>query len=444
MPDDTTIIFKLRKGAKTAPVAPLNGREVTADDVAYSFQRLVFDPKSLSRGNGDILKSVEAIDKYTVKFTGKQRSLLLLETAATVPLFIIHREVVEKFGDLRNQALGAGAFYQERKQPAVGLFLKKNPNYYDADKVGPDQLEYLTIPDNAAVIAAFRTGKLSDLSYGGISKADKDALLRTNPDIQVADADRGGNSVMSLRSDQPDKPWADFRVRKAMSMGIDREGLITAMYGGEGLYSGYVPCQLPQAVPCEELKGLDIMKFNATEAKRLLAEAGYPKGFKFMIIWPTKGVTPSPVTQLLASMWQKNLGLTVDLETEGVSSVAWRAQGYSGDYTDMAQVGGPGLPNWYEFLTQTISSKGRWPWFKFTQFDKDIDDIMVTLDPKEQIAKTQALQRLLLTSEKYGGYAVLIPAGKNFAVAQPWIKNWHPMLRYRHHRYLWIDQSLKR
>src|SRR5262245_15481042 len=100
-PNDTTYRFKLKKRVRWQPKPPVNGRELTADDVKYTYERFLTIP---GNGNKPVLESVEkidALDKYTVKFTLKEPNAWFLDLLASTSTWIVAKECVEKFGDLK-------------------------------------------------------------------------------------------------------------------------------------------------------------------------------------------------------------------------------------------------------------------------------------------------------------------------------------------------------
>ena len=100
-PDDKTYVFKLKKGVRWHPKPPVNGRELTADDVKYTYDRFL---TIVGNGNKPVLESIDKIDvldKHTVKFTLKEPNAWFLDMLASTSAWIIAKECVEKFGDLK-------------------------------------------------------------------------------------------------------------------------------------------------------------------------------------------------------------------------------------------------------------------------------------------------------------------------------------------------------
>src|SRR5712692_3932862 len=133
-PNDTTYLFKLKKGVRWHPKPPVNGRELTAEDVKYTYERFL-----TIKGNGnkpvlEMIDRVEAVDRYTVKFTLSEPFAWFVDALAATSTWIIAREAVEKFGDLKKAeaAIGTGPFMLERHEPNVRMTFVSNPHYFVA------------------------------------------------------------------------------------------------------------------------------------------------------------------------------------------------------------------------------------------------------------------------------------------------------------------------
>ena len=127
-PTDTTYVFTLKKGVRLQPKPPVNGRELTAADVRYTFERLLTEKGSNASMYRSIAK-VEALDKYTVRFTLQEPFAWFLDMVAS-PMAgaIVARECVEKFGDLKRPeaVVGTGPWMLESYKPNVSVTLVRN------------------------------------------------------------------------------------------------------------------------------------------------------------------------------------------------------------------------------------------------------------------------------------------------------------------------------
>src|SRR5262249_16536730 len=132
-PDDTTYIFYLRQGVKWHNKPPVNGRELVADDVKFTFDRFLTIEGNPGRELLESVAGVEVVDRYTVKFLLKEPFVWLLDTLASgLCMWIIAPEVVKQYGDLKKveTAIGTGPFVLEQYEPNVKTVFRRNPDYF--------------------------------------------------------------------------------------------------------------------------------------------------------------------------------------------------------------------------------------------------------------------------------------------------------------------------
>ena len=160
--NDTTYVFKLKKGVRFHAKPPVNGRELTAEDVRYTYERILTDKGSVNVSMYRAIAKVEAVDKYTVRFTLKEPFAWFLDMIAN-PMAgaIIAKECVEKFGDLKKPeaVIGTGPWMLDGYKPNVSITLVRNPTYFVAGLPYIDRVEMFVDEDNASRIAAFLGGK---------------------------------------------------------------------------------------------------------------------------------------------------------------------------------------------------------------------------------------------------------------------------------------------
>src|SRR5262245_12160394 len=227
-PNETTYVFRLRKGVRWHPKPPVNGRELTADDVVYSmdrFRHLTSNPQNYLLGSVD---RVEATDRYTVKVTLKEPYVWFPDIVAN-PMTgaIVARECVEKFGDLKKweATIGTGPWMLDSYRPNIGMTLARNPHYFVAGLPYVDRVEIVIDQDQASRMVAFH-GKKFDLGpegTGGISRPDwnqlRDQLQKKRPGLRTAEFPSNVRLGVSMRSDRP--PFSDVRVRRAVSLALN-------------------------------------------------------------------------------------------------------------------------------------------------------------------------------------------------------------------------------
>ena len=323
-PNETTYVFKLRKGVRWHNKPPVNGRELTADDVVFSLNHFL---TVKGNANAYMLKSVdkvEALDKYTVKFTLKEPSVWFLDMLANPhAVAIVAKEVVEKHGgDLKKweSVIGTGPWMLDSYRPNVGLTYVRNPSYFMPGLPYIERVEATVDEDNASRMAAFLSGKY-DLGWefpGTINRVDwvqiKDRLKQSRPKLQTVEFPSPVMSHISMRTDL--KPFSDVRVRQAMSLAIDRQAIIEAVFEGVGAVNPAVPAALREwSIPLDKLgEGAKYYKYDPAEAKRLMAAAGYPNGFPGTMCFTTYGSTILVDSMQLVQKDLKAVGIDVKID----------------------------------------------------------------------------------------------------------------------------------
>jgi peptide/nickel transport system substrate-binding protein len=323
-PDETTYVFKLRRGVRWQPKPPVNGRELTAEDVVYSVERF---RTIKGNANASMLRPVdrvEAVDRHTVRFTLKEPYAWFLDMLANpMAVCIVARECVEKFGDLRSPeaTVGTGPWMLDSYRPNVGMTLVRNPSYFVAGLPYIDRVEIFVDEDNASRMAAFVGGKY-DIGWenpGTINRTDwvqiKDTLKRRRPNLQTAEFPANVVTNIFMRTDKA--PFSDVRVRQAMSMAIDRPAIVNATLEGVGVMNPAVPAGLKEwSIPLDQLgEGARYLRYDPGAARKLLAEAGHPRGFSATVDFATYGSTVLVDAAQLVIKYLKDVGIDAKLNT---------------------------------------------------------------------------------------------------------------------------------
>ena len=447
-PNETTYIFKLRRGVRWHPKPPVNGRELTADDVRYTIERFLTvkgNPMSYMLSSVD---RVEAVDRYTVKFIMKEPFSWLLDVLANpMAVAIVARECVEKFGDLRKSdaMVGTGPWMLEHYRPNVGLTFIRNPHYFVPGLPYIDRIEYLVDEDNASRMAAFLAGKY-DLGWefpGSINRTDwvqiKETLKQKRPNLRTAEFPSNVETHISMRTDQP--PFKDVRVRQAVSLAIDRQGMIDTSFEGAGNLNAAVPAGLVDwALPISQMgDSAKYFRHDPAEARRLLAAAGYPNGFAASLCFTTYGSTLLSDNAQLVLKDLKTIGITTKLDQREYG--AFIASCYFGKFDSMTF--GPQTP----FLDPDNFLFGmHYPGEAKNQSHVDdpiVTDMLIRQRRIFDVAKRREvihdLQRYLARQQYY----VQLPSGIYVAVWDGALKNYGPNLGYDYGGRLmatWLDR----
>jgi peptide/nickel transport system substrate-binding protein len=275
-PDDLTYVWQLRPGIKFHNVDPVWGREVSAEDVVYSFSRIRDNPAVIADKQllSKFTATLEATDKYTCRLVTNQPFSPTFRTIDSSAYAIVPREAVEKWGDLQQNSVGCGAFILEDYVRGERVKMIKNPEFYMPGRPFLNSIEWVVIPDESTLLEAFRTGQHDETT------ADLDKLkvqeLQKNEHIVVREEPNYWTRAFLLKVDTP--PFDDPRVREAIDLAVDRQDLIDKMAFGEGKFNGPVTPSLEDwALPQEELR--EFYKVDLNRAKQLLVASGFGDGF---------------------------------------------------------------------------------------------------------------------------------------------------------------------
>ena len=467
-PDGLTYTFHVRNGVHWHNKAPMNGRELTAQDIEYNYHRIWglgsgFTeplPGSLLEAIGT--ESVTATDKRTVVFKLKEPNPTALHKIMVVHIgFILPPEVIKQHGDISDwrNFVGTGPYELTDWVQGTSIIHTKNPDYWGFDEKYPqnrlpytDKLVGLFIMEEATRLAGLRTGRIDFLGFpAGVSdivSADVlDSLRKTDPEIELLPWwDRSENSL-ALDTTKP--PFDDIRVRHAMQMALDLKTINDTYYKGTAMWK-------PQGPVGEGLKGYytpfdewpDEVKKNYTydpaRARQLLAEAGYPNGFETALIWSSEG--DLGYAEISAGYW-KTIG--VDVEIRVLDRPQLIPLLTEGDYGGMAGI----VTGWSHpygavpVLRHTGHSTSIWnvPRFK----DPELDAMIEAGESATSIAEEQRLasEADMYMIEKHV-YLWGPKAGKYMAI-QPWVEGYNGEVHFGgQHRLpilarLWIDSELK-
>jgi peptide/nickel transport system substrate-binding protein len=286
-PGPTTYVFKLKKGVRWHTRPPVNGRELVAEDVRYTFERYMTAKGHGNRFLMEPLDRVEVLDRYTVRFTLKEPYAWFIDVLA-IPMAcaIVPREAVEKFGDLRKPeaCIGTGPWMLESYEPNVKAVLVRNPEYFVSGLPYVDRVEWQVDEDVSSRTAAFLAGRydFGPEFVSAVRWPDLDVIKRRMPNLVLHQFRGIVWSYLHMRTDG--SPFNDVRVRRALSMAVNREAIVEAVTGRKDitLLNPPVPAALVEwTIPLDQLgEARRYLEYNPTDAKRLLGDAGYPGGFK--------------------------------------------------------------------------------------------------------------------------------------------------------------------
>ncbi|MBI2906515.1 MAG: ABC transporter substrate-binding protein [Chloroflexi bacterium] len=312
--DGLTYTFNLNESAKFH-----DGTPFTSEDVRFSFERMVAPPRGIRaprRADLAAIGRIETPDKNAVKFILKYPSASFLDVISSGWMVVYSKPFVEKRGDMLNLVMGTGPYKLKSYTTGTSLDYAKNPDYFVKGRPYLDGITFYIIKDSATRLAAFRTGrvKLTGPGDSGLSPTDAEIVKNTMPQAVMAPYPGLCYALMVFQSEQ--KPWTDIRVRQAASLAIDRQKAIDVLAQGYGELWSSFPGKW--SLPREELLKMPGWRqpkdADIGEAKRLLAEAGYPDGFTVKALVRAEKLYEE-VAVFVADQLSK-LGIKLDLDVK--------------------------------------------------------------------------------------------------------------------------------
>ena len=420
----TTVVFTLRRGVRFHQKPPVNGREVTADDVKFSLER--FRARSAIGLRLEPVQSIDVLDRRTVRIVLKEPYAPLLNHLANpANCAILPREVAERFTDFNSPeaAIGTGPFVLKSYERGVRAVYERNPQFHLRGLPYLDGVVVEVVPENATRLAMLRAGKL-ELGHwwGWLTPEEGRSLRRTNPELTVTSQMVVDVAHIYMRTDQP--PFNDARVRRAVSLSIDRKSWRESLHFGEGcLDSGPVPCAMPDwkldAATLDPARRKYLDGYDPAEAKKLLAEAGHARGLTVPLAhWPG-----------YAAPWRSYYDLTVDTLARVGITAELKPEEY-GRYSTMTFLGkydkmamgpfGAGITEIDEVLYETFA--GASPRNRSHVTDPELDKMLVAqrreLDPARRREIVLDIQRYLADKVYY----VYLPMWPRYIVHPAYVK----------------------
>lgn len=318
-PDAKTFTFTMRDGVKFH-----NGREVVAGDVKWSIERAcnpvmasttctaylgdVVGVSEMNEGKADSISGIEVLDDKTIKFTLKQPTPYFLGKLTYIVSAAVPKEVVPTDRQINKaeEAMGTGPYRMTKYEDKQLAVLEAFDEYWGG-KPTLTKIERPVILQADTRLTKFKNGELDMmlLQRQDLKGAEADPELKPQINFQP----RAAIWYIGMNSTQY-KPFADARVRQAFAMAIDRDTIVNELLGGVNQVAKTI---VPPGIPGHREVGAGY-EFNPTEAKRLLAAAGYAdgKGMPQLDINFREGYPDiKTVAEAVAGQIKQNLGIEV-------------------------------------------------------------------------------------------------------------------------------------
>lgn len=447
-PDGRTWTFRLRPEARWS-----NGDPVTSSDFLFSWRRMLMP--SFGAEYASMLHAVRGARAFNegrlqdfseVGFRAPDPGTLVIELEYPVPYFLglichhswlpVHPPTVLRHGKIDalhtpwtrpGSLVGNGAFELESWEVARHVRLRRNPHYWDARRVALNGVIFRAIPDLFAEERAFRGGELH--ITGAVPpykvkrlREEQSPRLRLDPFLATAfiwiNCDyRGGDPGVR-------KALSDARVRRALGLVIDRKQIVDKV-----LRAGESPALHFTPPGTGGFHAEARWKPDVSEARRLLAEAGYPdgRGLPRLEYLYNSSEGSQMAAQAYQEMWRRELGVEVELR-----NLEWKvylSAMHKGDYQigRGAWVGDYNDPNTFLEMLQTGNGLNQSRW-SHPEYDRLLGLAARETDPAKRLARFQSAEELLVSE------APVIPVafGRNKFLISPRVQGWHPTLLDQH------------
>ncbi|MFK3665966.1 ABC transporter substrate-binding protein [Ochrobactrum teleogrylli] len=389
--DGKTFTFKLRKGVKFH-----NGRELTADDVKYSIERVV-NPKTQSPGAGffgsivgfedasagkaETLSGITVVDPYTIKFELSRPDATFLHVLALNFAHVVPKEEVEKYGaDFGKHPVGSGAFKMTEWTLGQRIVFERFKDYYNPSLPKLDQITFEVGQEPVVALLRLQNGEV-DIPGDGIPPAK---FIEVTKDPKFKDLIIQGGQLHTgyVTMNVKIKPFDNVKVRQAVNMAINKDRIVRIINGRA------VPANqpLPPSMPgyAKDYKGYP---YDPEKAKALLAEAGVGDGFETELF--VANTDPQPriaqaIQQDLAaigikasikSLAQANV-IAAGGEPEGAPMIWSGGMGWIADFPDPSNFYGPILG-----CSGAVQGGWNWSWYCNAELDKKAQEADAIVDP---------------------------------------------------------------
>ena len=380
--DGLSVTFNLRKGVKFH-----DGTDFNAEAVKINLE-IVRAAKVAGSAPLDNIESYDIIDANTLKINfNKYDATFLMSLAQSGIAVMISPAALEKpttpENAGRDHLVGTGPFLFDSWSLNQYIRMKKNPNYWQPGRPYLDEIEIRNMPDYTTSVMAFKAGEVDMVE--SIDPAQYNELKAQGYTVGIP----GGLAfVFSFRTANadPESPFSKKEVREALWYSVDRESLVYGL--GKGTYN--VADQLAAPQQGWYIKDYPNRKYDPDKAKELLAQAGYPNGFKTVLHGDVRG-RQDDLVALQNYFGAIGVECTLDIADVARSST-FAVDGFDGIVQS-------GFPNWSSFsswMNVWINPASPWPTMKFPDnWAASWQDVKSEPQYDQQMAKMKALLKIV-------------------------------------------------
>jgi ABC-type transport system substrate-binding protein len=465
--DKQQVTFKLRPNAKWDARPPTSGRVVDAEDVVFSwkqFETLNSDRQNLAyaANRAAPVLSVQALDRATVIMKLQSPTVDIFDAMA--PRFWLMPREGDGGIDLRAEVRGSGAWTLKRYEPSVGFTFEKNPNWYRSDLPIAQTWEVPILPEYAQRLAQLKSG---NLFHADVRREDVLSTKQDAPDLNLYQDDYE-NVVGEMRFGlaSASSPFWDERVRRAMSMLLDRDTFGNVFSSVDAFKASGIDVAVRWNTHLGKSFGLDprssefgrngqYYRFDVPEARKLLGAAGYPNGFATRAYFRSGEGVNQPQFEAVLGMLSAG-GVTASINVwDSTTEFIPRVFNEHGNFEGLAFHPGIASPLIDAVVRKTSSGGAQFPGFDGTggrdrlKGDPEVDRL--TLGLRQEFDSDRRLEMAKDFARYMGGkqYSVVYDAGgPQFALMWPCVGNalvYRALVTELNYQesdiFLWIDPS---
>ena len=413
-PDGLTFTFQMTPGVTWQNLDPLNGRPFVAEDARFALERYATDGVHQAYYNN--ASGFEAVDDATLKITMANPTADFLNPLGSNKQTIFPRELVDD-GTIETRAIGTGPMILTALESGQRVAFDRNPDYWERE-VLLDAFEFRIMPDLAARTAAFRVGQL-DYAYSLAANLQAlEQIIDTNPDVQINLTPVTYN-VFTIAMNLTLPKYADERVRRAISLALDRDLMIDVVMDGLGKKLSAIPWPfLNDELPSVESGALgNWMRYAPDEAAKLLQAAGAEGLSAENIYYPYSGNEEKNAEIIQANLNEIGFDLSggavdytefnsnwVPAQLPDITTTGWTTTGFDPD-------------NWFHGQVHSESPGNRWR-INDAEIDGWAEQQQLELDPEVR----RELWQKIWDKDLDMMYRPTVPYANAIHVYQPWVR----------------------
>ncbi|MDI3473335.1 MAG: peptide/nickel transport system substrate-binding protein [Thermotogaceae bacterium] len=385
--------FKLKKGVHFQKGKFQNGREVTAEDVKYSFEREIEISPMVRLYMVD---KVEVLDKYTVKITLKYPFAPFLTVLTDIGAAIVPKEEAEGWGDeFTLHPVGTGPFKMVEWIKDDHMTFIRNDDYWGEEKPYLKKVTYKFIPNKSVLAVALMSGEV-DIASDILDQDIPKVKANSNVDVIMVP----GVNVYAVYMNSMRGPTVDKKVREAIFRAVDTDQIIKVLFPNGSGVRAYGPIPPGSWAYNPDIKEL-YPSYDPEKAKQLLKEAGYDNNLSLTIYTP-EDPNRRKAAIVMQSMLKK---IGVDLKVQSLEWGSFVAITSKGD-ADMYTIGWTWYPDpeyfiFYMFHSSRKGTYGNGGGYNNPKVDELIAKGESTADKQERIKYYQEAEKLIMKDMVY-------------------------------------------